>query len=338
MESGSEMLFRVYLSATRDLKNVVQKQWIFLILVLFVVFFSLAAPGFWSIRNFKSLTVYTTEPLLLALGQTFVIVSGGIDLSVGAILAFCGVVAALILKAVWAVVPNPVLSIGVGVIAGLIIGALLGAINGTIIARLRVPPFVVTLGMLGIARGATYLLTAGHSIVSLPPELGKIGNAELFGILPIPVFVALILVLLCHFVLSKTRLGRYTYAIGGSRPAAVRAGIPVDKYTIMIYTISGFTAACAGILIMARFSTGAPIAGMNDELDSIAAVVIGGASLYGGIGNILGSVVGAFIIGVLLVGLIILGVDPYWQMVSVGGILIGAVFIDQIRYRSRIYA
>ncbi|MBW2057546.1 MAG: ABC transporter permease [Deltaproteobacteria bacterium] len=332
------MPLKSYLSATRDLKNTLLKQWIFLILVLFVIFFSLAAPGFWSPRNFKSLSVYTTEPLLLALGQTFVIVSGGIDLSVGAILAFCGVVAALVLKAVWAVVPSPVFSICIGVIVGLIAGTLLGGINGTIIAKLRVPPFVVTLGMLGIARGATYLLTSGHSIVSLPPELGRIGNAELFGFLPLSVFVALILVLACHFLLSKTRLGRYTYAIGGSPAAAMRAGIPLDRYTVLIYAISGFTAACAGILIMARFSTGAPIAGMNDELDSIAAVVIGGASLYGGIGNILGSVVGAFIIGVLLVGLIILGVDPYWQMVSVGGILIAAVFIDQMRYRTRIYS
>jgi ribose transport system permease protein len=304
-----------------------------LILVIFIAFFSMAAPGFWSVRNFKSLTVYTTEPLLLALGQTFVIVSGGIDLSVGAVLGFCGVIAALILKAVWALIPNQTLSIIMGMLAGLITGVILGAINGAIIAKLRVPAFVVTLGMLGIARGSTYLLTAGHSVVNLPPELGKIGNAEVFRFMPISVFVALILVLACHFVLSQTRLGRYTYAIGGSRAAAVRAGIPVDKYIIMIYTISGFTAACAGLLILARFSTGSPIAGMNDELDSIAAVVIGGASLYGGIGNIIGSVVGAFIVGVLLVGLIILGVDPYWQMVAVGGILIAAVFIDQIRFR-----
>lgn len=332
------MLSKLFAAFIGKLRNLFLGQWIFFILVLFVVFFSVAAPGFWSIRNFKSITVYTTEPLLLALGQTFVIISGGIDLSVGAVLALCGVLSALVLKTVWAFVPNAELSIGMGVAVGLCAGIMLGAINGTIIAKLKVPPFVVTLGMLGIARGATYLLTSGHSIVSLPPALGKIGNAELFGFLPVSVFITFLITVYAHFVLSKTRLGRYTYAIGGGRAAAVRSGVAVDKYTIIIYTISGFTAAWAGILIMARFSTGAPIAGMNDELDSIAAVVIGGASLYGGIGNIPGSVVGAFIIGVLLVGLIILGVDPYWQMVSVGGILIAAVFIDQIRYRSGVYA
>jgi len=328
------MLSRLYAATFSYVKEIILRQWICLILILFIIFFSLVAPGFWSLRNFKSLTVYTTEPLILALGQTFVIVSGGIDLSVGAILGFSGVIAALALKAVWAVVPNPILSIAVGILAGLTTGAILGAINGTIIAKLRVPAFVVTLGMLGIARGCTYLLTAGHSIVSLPRDLGKIGNIELFGIIPIAVFVALLLVVLAHFILSQTRIGRYTYAIGGSKTASVRAGIPVDKYTILIYTISGFTAAWAGIIILARFSTGSPIAGMNDELDSIAAGVSGGASLYGGIGNIFGTLVGAFIVGVLLVGLIILGVDPYWQMVAVGGILIAAVFVDQIRFRS----
>ena len=189
--------------------------------------------------------------------------------------------------------------------------------------------------MLGIARGSTYLLTAGHSIVNLPHQLGELGNAEIYGFIPIAVLVGIVLVLVFHFVLSETRVGRYTYAIGDNRTAAVRAGIPINKYIVLIYTMSGLAAACAGLLILSRFSTGSPIAGMNDELDSIAAVVIGGTSLYGGIGNITGSVVGAFIVGVLLVGLIILGVDPYWQMVAVGGILIMAVFIDQIRFRGR---
>jgi ribose transport system permease protein len=309
------------------------RQWILLILIAFILFFSISARGFLTVRGLRNIAVFTSEPLLLALGQTFVIISGGIDLSVGAVLGFCGIVSALVLKAsLSAALPVP-LGILFSVMAGLITGTLLGTINGTIIAKLKVPAFVVTLGMLGIARGSTYIMTAGHAIIGLPAELSEIGNRQLFGVVPVSVVITIVLALIMHFLLSRTRLGRYTYAIGGGRQASVRAGVPVDRYTIAIYALCGFTAAWAGILILARFGTGSPIAGLNDELDAIAAVVIGGASLHGGIGNIGGTVIGSLIIGVLLVGLVILNVQPYWQMVSVGFILIAAVFIDNIRYR-----
>jgi ribose transport system permease protein len=308
-------------------------QWIFLIFIAFVIVFSFAAPGFFTLFGFANVAVYSAEPLLLAVGETFVIISGGIDLSVGALLGFTGVIAALLMKALWAVTQNIPMSIVISAVAGLVVGTALGAMNGVIIAKLKVPPFVVTLGMQGIARGSTYVLTSGHSIIGLPDVLGQVGNYYIWGVLPVSVLVTAVLVLLAHFVLSKTRLGRYTYAIGGNRQASVRSGVPVDKYTILIYAWSGFMAAWAGILILARFATGSPLAGQNSELNSIAAAVIGGVSLLGGIGNILGTVMGALIIGVLLVGLVIMNVQPYWQMVSEGGILILAVFVDNIRYR-----
>jgi ribose transport system permease protein len=309
------------------------RQWILLILIAFIAFFSLAAPGFFSVLGLTNIAVYSCEPLLLALGETFVIISGGIDLSVGALLGFTGVASALVMKGLWLGTHDVTLSILISVVIGLGIGTALGAINGLLIAKLKVPPFVVTLGMLGIARGFTFILTSGHSIIGLPEVLGLVGNYYFFGFLPVSAVITIILVILGYFILAKTRLGRYTYSIGGSRQASVRSGVPVDSYTVRIYALSGFMAAWAGILILARFSTGSPLSGQNSELNSIAAAVIGGTSLMGGIGTIPGTVVGALIVGVLLVGLVIMDVQPYWQMVSVGGILILAVFIDNIRYQ-----
>ena len=226
------------------------KQWILLILVAFFVFFAVFAKGFFSIKGLKNIAVYTSEPLLLALGQTFVIISGGIDLSVGAVLGFCGVVSAFTLKGMMAVSQNIALNIIISVLAGMSVGIFLGTINGAIISKLSVPPFVVTLGMLGIARGVTYILTSGHSIIGLPAELSEIGNFQLFRLIPASVLITIVLVLMAHFLLSKTRLGRYTYSIGGNKQASVRAGVPVDRYTIIIYALSGFMAAakrnCAG--------------------------------------------------------------------------------------------
>jgi len=312
------------------------KQWIFLALLVFIAVFSVTAPGFLTVRNIRNIISYTSVPLLLALGQTFVIISGGIDLSVGAVLGFCGVSSALILKLVWDATGSVGFSIVAGTLSGMIIGTTLGAVSGTMIAKLKVPPFVVTLGMLGIARGCTYLLTSGRSIIGLPIELARIGNYRIWGVIPITLVVALLLIGISLYLLNMTRMGRYTYAIGGSETAAIRAGIPVARYKILIYALSGFMASCAGLVTLARFGTGSPLAGVNSELDSIAAVVIGGASLMGGIGTIFGSVVGALIIGVLLVGLVLLNVEPYWQMVSVGVILIIAVFLDQVRNKDRV--
>ena len=312
--------------------NFLSTQWIFFILLGFFAFFSLTAPGFFSFYNFVNICVYTTEVLIIALGQTLVIISGGFDMSVGAGLALSGVVAAIAMRVFYISLQNAGLSIAIGMIIGIMLATGIGVLNGVLIAKLRINPFIVTLGTMGVARGLTYVLTAGASVCDLPPGLEQIGVGKLFMI-PIPVVVAICMTILFIFMLSQTRLGRYTYAIGGDREASKRAGVPVDKYIIILYAICGLCAGVSGMLVLGRFVTASPMAGLTDNLDSITAVILGGAVLGGGRGSIFGSVVGAFIIGILLVGLIVIGVMPYWQMVSVGVILIMAVSIDQLRHR-----
>jgi len=306
--------------------------WIFATLAVFVVFFSVAAPGFFSSIGLRSVALFASEPLLLAVAETFVIISGGIDLSVGGVLGFTGVVGALVMRSVWTSSQSLGLSIAAATLVAVGIGTALGAVSGIIIAKLRVPPFVVTLGMLGICRGMTFVLTSGQAIIGLPETLGVIGNFTLLGFLPVTTLVAILIIGAASICLSRTPMGRYVYAMGGNRQAAVRAGVPVARYTISIYATSGFLAGWAGLMILARFATGSPLSGQNSELNAIAAAVIGGTSLSGGIGSIGGAIAGALIIVVLLVGLVIMNVQPYWQMAAVGGILILAVFFDNLRF------
>jgi ribose transport system permease protein len=306
-----------------------RRQWILLVLLGFVAFFSVFARGFLSTSNLTATAVYATEPLILALGQTLVIISGGIDISVGSALALSGVVGALLMRSLWQLTHAANFAIGAGVIAGLGAGTAVGGINGLLVARLGIPPFVVTLGMLGIARGLVFVLTRGTSVSELPHVFLGLADWNLFGA-PLAIVVALILGIIVAWILRRTLLGRYIFAIGGNEQATVRAGVNVSRVKVIVYMISGVLAAITGLLVLIRFSTASPLAGVNRELDSIAAAVIGGASLSGGKGSVLGSVVGALIVSVLLIGLVIMNVDPYWQMVSVGTLVILAVTIDRI--------
>lgn len=303
--------------------------WILVIFIGFLIFFSLAAPGFFSLYNFVNLGVYSTELLVISLGQTFVIIAGGFDLSVGANVALSGVISALVMKQFFAISQNASLSIAMGILFGVAAGGGLGILNGLLVTKLKVSPFVVTLGTMGIARGVTFLITHGSSVFNLPPGVNEIGIKKLFNVLPIPIIVTIFLAVFAHFLLSKTLQGRYFYAIGGNREASLRAGIPVNKYIIKAYFFSGLCAAITGFLLAARFTAASPMAGQGAELESITAVVVGGTSLYGGKGSIPGTVAGALILAVLLVGLVVLEVEPYWQMVAVGIILIMAVFMDK---------
>jgi ribose transport system permease protein len=246
-----------------------------------------------------------------------------------------------------------------GLAAGAVAGLVAGGINGLLIARLGVPPFIVTLGMLGIARGIGFLLSGGLPVSVQVQGLGQVGNGSLLyyhpqvglsflspppglqgadlrqvvGILPHPLTLMVILVLVCHWLLSSTRFGQHTYAIGGNREAALRAGIPVQRHTIQVYMLSALLAAVAGVLYTTRFTNGAANAGDALLLDSIAAVVIGGASLFGGEGRISGTLIGALIIAVIQNGLVILAINPFWQFVAVGTVIILAVLVDQARAR-----
>lgn len=277
--------------------------------------------------NLRSIALFAAIPLLLGAGQTFVIISGGIDLSVGFILGLSGVFMAIIMVSAAPVV-GQIPALILGCIAALAITLVPGAINGTLISRLNVPPFIGTLGMFGVARGVAFLLAGGSTVPVNNDFLFFIGNGSIFYI-PTPIIITVVVVAVLHYVLSQTRFGQFTYAIGGNRNAASRAGIPVKRHTLQIYLISAFCAGVAAIIYTARFSAGAPQAGEPLLLDSIAAVVIGGASLFGGSGTIIGTVIGALIIAVIQYGLVFVDVEPFWQFVAVGTVIIVSVLVDQ---------
>ncbi len=284
------------------------RAWLFLAILL-VVFEVWAQCSYhrtflFTAFNIQSIAVFTVTPLLLGLGQTFVVISGGIDLSVGFTMGLSAV----------AFVP--------------------GLINGLLISKLRIPPFIGTLGMYGVARGAAYLLARGTTVPVANGPLNYIGNGVI-GPLPIVVLVAFVIVVIMHYLLSGSRFGQHTYAIGGNVQAALRAGIDVPRNTLALYVLSAITAACAGILYTARFSAGAPQAGEPILLDSIAAVVIGGASLFGGSGTIVGTVIGSLIIAVIQYGLVFVNVEPFWQFIAVGVVIIISVLVDQLQKRTR---
>src|ERR1700693_6017120 len=279
--------------------------------------------------NVKSIAVFTVTPLLLGLGQTFVIISGGIDLSVGFTMGLSAVVTAHVFNC-GAQSGTPILSLVLAVFAGLGIAVVPGVINGLLIADLRVPPFIGTLGMYGVARGVAFLLARGTTVPVQNGILGAIGNGEIAGF-PNLVLITIAILLVMHYVLSQTRYGQHIYAIGGNVNAALRAGINVRNNTIALYILSSVTAGCAGILYTAKFSAGAAHAGEPVLLVSIAAVVIGGASLFGGSGTVIGTVIGALIIAVIQYGLVFVHVEPFWTFVAVGVVIIISVLVDQIQ-------
>lgn len=310
--------------------------WIVVVFVVMAAGFSLTAPGFVSAENWVATAQYATEYLLLALGETFVILTAGIDLSVGSTLGLSGILGGLAVSLLTngGQGGNDAAALAIGFLVALSAGTAVGMFNGLCITLLDITPFIVTLGSLGIVSGATFLITNGADVSNLPFVMGSLGNHAFFGLLPLPVLVTLVATVACSLVLTHTRFGLRTYAIGSNAEAARRAGIAVRRHLVAVYALAGLLAGVAGYLVMMRFSAASPIAGQNDELDAIAAVVIGGASLFGGRGKILGTTVGALIIATLVSGLILLNVTAYWQTVLTGGIIILAVFIDQRRRRA----
>lgn len=304
--------------------------WILGVLIAMVIIFGVLAPGFLSLQNWVSTSVYTTETLLLAIGETYVIATGGIDLSVGSSLGLSAITASIVMAAISG---NQAVSIALGTLIALLTGAAVGFINGLIITKLRITPFITTLGMLGIASGLGFLLSGGNDITNLPSALGNFGGYVFANFLGMPVLVTAVITILSGIFLSKTRFGRRTYAIGSNPEAARVAGIPIDRHLIAVYTFVGFLAGVAGLLNAARFAMGSPTAGQNDELNAIAAVVIGGASLFGGEGTIFGTTIGAVIVSMIVTALVILNVQAYWQIVVTGVIIIVAVYLDQLQRR-----
>ena len=301
-------------------------------LMLMVVVFGIFTDGFLTWANCRTVMMQISVNVCLSVGMTLVILTGGIDLSVGSILAFSGAIMAGLLKSG---LELDGLNLHVGFTAlgaaggGVLLGAGLGLFNGIMITRFKVPPFVATLAMLTMARGATKLYTGGEAITGLGDSFVRIGSGTFLGI-PTQAWIAAIIVGAALVLLKKTRFGRYIYAVGGNEEAARLSGLSVSRIKVMVYTLAGAFSAVGGLIVTSKLNSATPVAGEGYELDSIAAVVIGGTSLSGGKGSVLGTVLGALIIGVLNSGLVIMGVDPFWQKVIKGFVILLAVIIDRL--------
>lgn len=286
-----------------------------------------ATPHFATPSNLVNVVEQSAIIGIVAVGMTFVILTGGIDLSVGSIVALSGVA----LGTSW----EAGLPIAVAAAVGLSVGLACGVANGALITHGRLPPFIATLGMMSVARGAALMLSDGRPISGYPESFRALATGHVLGI-PVPVIVMLGLYAIAHFLLTRTVLGRYTYAIGGNEEAAALSGIPVRAYKTAAYAIAGLLAAVTSLLLVARLNSAQPIAGIMYELDAIAAVVIGGTSLLGGSGSVVGTLIGALIMGVLRNGLNLLGVSSYLQQVAIGTVIIVAVLVDMLlRRRAR---
>lgn len=309
--------------------------WIVGVLLLFLAVFAVIAPGFVTLRNWLSTSVYAVQFILLAIGETFVIITSGIDLSVGSVMGLSGMVAGYLMRLMTLAGYPVALVITLGLLGGFLAGVLVGMVNGLMVARLNILPLIATLGTLSIARGLTFV-TSDVSIAQIPMELGDFGNHILWGVLPIPVLITIVICVLLYLVLHKTRFGRHTFAIGSNREAARLAGIDIRRHLIKVYVISASLASVTGLLTLSRFTAASPLAGNQLEMNAIAAAIIGGVSMFGGRGTIVGSVAGALIVAVLVSAFVLLNVEPYWQMVATGAVLITAVYVDQQRYNKRL--
>jgi ribose transport system permease protein len=308
--------------------------WIILILLGTIVVFSVMEPdSFATVNNARNLATNAAILLVIAVGMTFVIITAGIDLSVGAVLVFSGVVSAKAMNGMdgdgWDVIL-------VGLVVALGCGLGWGVLNGVLITKARVPPLIVTLGTLGMSLGLALIITDGVDIREVPPRLiTSIGVGRLFEQIPWLVVIAAAVAVVFGVLLAATRFGRHTYAIGSNDEAARRAGINVDRHLIAVYAISGVLSGLAGFMSLARFATTTIGGHSTDNLQAIAAVVLGGTSLFGGVGTVLGTVVGVFIPAVLQNGFVITGVETFWRDVAVGAVLIAAVYLDQLRRRTQ---
>ena len=295
-------------------------------LVAMCIALTFLSPYFLHQRNLLNVARQSSMNAIIAAGMTIVIISAGIDLSVGSLLAFSSCVMAIPLKAGW--------PLGICLVIGLVVGGLCGLVNGVLITKGRLPPFIATLGMMSVARGGALVLLIGEPIAGFKENFRWIGEGYI-GPLPMPVVVAIVVYVVLNITMTQTRFGRYTYSIGGNEEAARLSGVSIALHKNVIYMISGVCAAIAGIILTARLGSAQPIAGVSYELDAIAAVVIGGTSLAGGRGNLIGTVVGALIMGVLRNGLNLLNVNPFWQQVVIGLVILAAVLADEARKGSK---
>ncbi len=294
-------------------------------LIALFIFLSVASPYFLTTGNLSSVARQTTVITIIATGMTMIMASGGIDLSVGSIVGLTGVCGTMLIAASG--------STPLAVAGAVVAGTACGLVNGSAITLLRIPPFIATLGTLGIYRGLTLIVTGGVAVAGLRRDFGALATGDLFGIVPVPLVFMLTCALLMHFVLRRTKLGRYSYAIGSNAEAARCSGIRTGKVLLSIYSLAGALTGLAGMIEAARLVTGQPTAGEGYELRVIAAVVIGGGSLNGGQGTVPGTIVGSFIMGLLSNGCNLLGISPFLQQVIIGSVIVLAVSFDEFQRR-----
>jgi len=287
--------------------------------------FSITTSNFFTVNNLLTVALQTAYICILAIAETYVIITSGIDLSVGSILAVSGVVCGKLLLAGF--------GIPLSILVGILIGGLCGAVNGLAISKMGIAPFIATLGMMSIGRGVANVITDSLPVSGLPEDFFFIGGGTVFGILPVPVIIMLLVAMLFAFILNKTAFGRFIFALGSNEDAARLSGINIGLTTIGVYTVSGLLSGLVGIMLAARLVSAQAQAGLGYELDAIAASIIGGVSPMGGSGTILGTIIGAFIMGVLRNGLNLLNVNAFWQQIAIGAVIIVAVYIDKLRRR-----
>jgi ribose transport system permease protein len=294
-------------------------------LIVVFVFLSFASPVFLSADNLFNIGVQTSYTAVIAIGMTLVIITAGIDLSVGSVAALSGVVGVVLMaNAGWPVV--------LAILGGILAGAICGLVNGLLVSVAGLNPFIATLGMLSVARGLVYIPTNAKAVFGAPDSFRLLGQGVI-GAIPIPIIVVAVVAIIGYIVLSRTKLGRYAYAMGSNREAARLSGIPIRRYLTVVYVISGALAGFGGMIASSQVASGQPNFGMGLELDAIAAAVIGGASLFGGQGTVVGTLIGAFLIALIRNGSVLLDVNIYYQQVIIGVVIWVAVLWDQYRRR-----
>lgn len=310
-------------AATVVFRQIMSQYGIYLALALMLILFSIINPVFLTMGNIITMVRQVSFNAILAMGMTMIIITGGIDLGVGSVLALSAVITAGMVKA-----DNPLLPLPLAILIGLLVGALCGGFNGYFVTKGKLPPFIVTMVMMTIARGGAQLITKGRPVTGLLPKFNFIGSGFFLKI-PIPIYILAFVVILSWFILNKIKTGRYIYAVGGNEQSAAASGIKVDRVKMFVYVYSGILSALVGIILTARLNSAAPVLGGGYELDAIAATVIGGTSMDGGKGKVTGTLVGALIIGTISNGLDILNVSAYWQQIVKGLIILFSVMIDR---------
>ncbi len=310
----------------KRLSVVLSEYGIGLAFLLELILFAVLSPYFLTAENLLNVTLQTSITAIIAVGMTFVILTAGIDLSVGSVVAFAGVLTTTVLR----LDLSPALAYPLAIGGGVLFGAFTGGTAGVFVTRFRITPFIVTLALMTIWRGAAFVMTEGRPIWELPEGFAVLARGRIAEI-PIPTIIMLVVFAGAHFVLTQTRFGRYVYAVGGNVEAARLAGINTNRILMQVYVISGVLASLSGILLASRVNSGQPNAGLMYELDVIAAVVVGGTSLFGGRGTVIGTLIGSLLIGVLRNGLNLLNVESYVQQVIVGIVILLAVMMDRLR-------